>query len=164
MKTPTLGNQESRETPSLLRRDKGKKVEEAKKEPSKPLLQERHTPFDEEQVQTAWEKFKAARLEDGASDTEKLVLDRKVAKSDDTNVKIFLESQLETSILDKFEGDLVRFFKKELDNTNIKVEREVTEQESSRNLYTSREKFEYMAKLNPALREMKERLGLDFEY
>ncbi len=148
----------------MLRRDKSQKVEEAKKEPSKPLLQERHTPFDEEQVQSTWEKFKSARIEGGATDTEKLVLDRKVTKSGENNVKILLESQLETSILDKFEGDLVRFFKNELDNTNIQIEREVTEQESTRNLYTSREKYEYMAKLNPALREMKERLGLDFEY
>lgn len=161
---PTTGSSESRETPSLLRRDRDKSAGEEKKEPTKPVLEDRSTPFTPEQVSATWEAFKASRISNGATDTEKLVLDRKLEKSGDTTLKIWLESQLETSILDKFEGDLIRYFKKELDNTFIKLEREVSEQESSRNLYTSREKYEYMAKLNPALKEMKERLGLDFEY
>lgn len=158
---------ESKETPSLFRRDKGVNKadqEVEKKEPSKPLLEERYSEFDEEQVVAAWEEFRTERLSAGASDTEKLVLDRNVIKSGDRAIKIILESQLENSILDKFEVDLIRFFRKKLDNTFVQLEREVSEQVTVKNLYTSKEKFEYMANLNPALREMKDRLGLDFEY
>lgn len=115
-------------------------------------------------VVKAWKNYKQERYDNGASDTEKLVLDRRVEKSGERDVKIFLHSQLETSILDKFESDLIRFFRKALSNTHIQLEKEVNEQEKSRSLYTSREKFEYMAQKNPALRELKDRLGLDFEY
>lgn len=130
----------------------------------KPLLEERSTPFDESQVIEAWKAFRMKRLEAGASDTERLVLDRRLEKTGDTQVTLFMESQLEISILDKFEQDLIQHLRKTLDNTFVQIEKEVTEQESTRNLYTSKEKFEYMAQQNPVLRELKDRLGLDFEY
>lgn len=128
------------------------------------MLEERNSDFDNEAVEKSWMNYKRERKKAGASDTEKLVLARRVEKSGNRNIKIFLESQLETSILDKFEADLIRHMRKELDNTHILLEKTVTEQDSSRNLYTSKEKFEYMANQNPILRELKERLGLDFEY
>ncbi|MEQ8472716.1 MAG: hypothetical protein RIC35_16110 [Marinoscillum sp.] len=136
----------------------------AEKTVEQPLLEEKNNPFDEVAVEESWANFKRERKKAGASDTEKLVLGRKLEKSGEVNIKIFLESQLEMSILDKFEVDLIRHMRQELENTHIQLEREVTEQSSSRNLYTSKEKFEYMANQNPALRELKERLGLDFEY
>ena len=150
-----------KETPSLVR-PKSPVVKE--EEVKKPLLEERSTPFDESQVIDAWKAFRKMRLEAGASDTEKLVLDRRLEKSGDTQVTLFMESQLEISILDKFEQDLIQHLRKSLDNTFVQIEKEVTEQESTRNLYTSKEKFEYMAQQNPVLRELKDRLGLDFEY
>lgn len=130
----------------------------------KPLLEERSSSFDEGQVTQLWGDFKTMRLERGASDTEKLVLERRLEKSEGHNVKIFLESQLEISILEKLEQDLIKYLRHTLDNTFIQLEKEVTEQDTSKNLYTSKEKFEYMAQQNPALRELKDRLGLDFEY
>lgn len=138
--------------------------EEAKEEPAKQLLEERRSAFDKEQVLAIWKAFKEERINSGASDIEKLVLDRKVVKAGDESVRITLESQLENSILDKLEVELIRFFRKNLDNSFVQLEREVVEQVTARNLYTSKEKFEYMAKLNPVLRDMKDRLGLDFEY
>lgn len=85
-------------------------------------------------------------------------------KSGEHNIKILMESPLEASILDKFEADVIQFFRKKLSNTLIQMEREVREPEHKRQLYTSKEKYEYMSEQNPALRELKERLGLDFEY
>lgn len=111
-----------------------------------------------------WEAFKEERIKKGASDTEKLVLNRKLSKAGEHQVKIFLESQLEISILEKFEAELIRFFRKNLNNSLIQLEKEVSEQDESKQLYTSKEKFEYMARQNPALRALKDRLGLDFEY
>ncbi len=112
----------------------------------------------------AWNRFKENRLNQGASDTEKLVLNRELIKSGDHEVKILLESQLEISILEKFESLLIQHLRKELDNTKIQIEKEVSDQVVTKNLYTSREKFEYMAQQNPALVEFKERLGLDFDF
>lgn len=120
--------------------------------------------FTEEQVLDAWSAYSQKRIKEGASDTEQLLFHRKMEKSGEHNVRLILESQLEVSILEKTEGEIVRFFRSALQNSLLQLEKVVTEQETSRNLYTSKEKFEYMANQNPALRMMKERLGLDFEY
>lgn len=151
---------ENKETPSLVRKPAEKKVEEKPVE----IVKQEDQPFDNEMVIKTWEAYKEERLKKGASDTEQLVLNRRLGKSGENNVKIFLESQLEISILEKFESDLIQFFRKSLSNTLIQVEKDVSEQEDSKKLYTSKEKFEYMARQNPALRMLKDRLGLDFEY
>lgn len=104
------------------------------------------------------------RMDNGASETERLVLQRRMEKGEGYGVRIFLESPLEKTILERMEVDLLRFFRTELRNTQIQLEKVVTEQSETQQLYTSREKFEYMASQNPKLRLLKEQLGLDFEY
>ena len=54
--------------------------------------------------------LKKTRLAKGVGDTEKLVLDRKLQKNGEHDLLILLESQLEISILEKFEADLIQFF------------------------------------------------------
>lgn len=95
---------------------------------------------------------------------EQLVLNRAVRKVGENNVMISLASPLETNILERAEQDIILFLRTKLENAAILMEKEVKEQETSKKLYTSKDKFEYMAEQNPALKEMKERLGLDFEY
>lgn len=154
---------QKRETPSLFR--PRTPVEEVKEEKKSPLLEDRHTPFGEAQVQAAWTAYKEMRIANKASDTEKLVLARRLSKgAAEHSVKILLESQLEVSILEKFESDLIQFLRKTLDNTNVLIEREISEIELTKSLYTSRDKFEYMLQKNAALKDLQERLGLDFDY
>lgn len=128
------------------------------------MLEEKSNDFSEEDLQQAWEVFKQKRIADGASDTEMLVLHRNVVKSGECNAKIILESQLEISILEKFEQHLMKHFRQALENTSIQIEKEVSEQELTKSLYTSREKFDYMVQQNPALLVLKEKLGLDFDF
>lgn len=152
---------EIKETPSLIRRPVSRVSHAAVSEPTSKA---EDNAFTDEQVTEQWEQYKALRQQNGATDTEKLVLSRPLKKLEENNIQIFLESQLEISILEKFEADLIRFFRQSLGNTLIRLEKVISEQESTQNLYTSKEKFEYMAKQNPALRQLKDRLGLDFEY
>ncbi len=95
---------------------------------------------------------------------EQLVLNRPIRKMDDTKLMISLASPLEVNILEKAEQGIVLYLRTELRNSKILIENEVQEQEVSKKLYTSKDKYEYMVGINPALKEMKERLGLDFEY
>jgi hypothetical protein len=150
-----------RETPSLTRSKTPVSVE--KVEEKKPVLEEKSTPFEDEDVQAHWKSFKEERIANGTSDTEKLVLDRRLEKTGEFELTIFLESQLEISILEKCEQDLLQYLRKHLNNTMIKVLKAVTEQKSTKNLYTSREKFDYMTEQNPHLQSLKDRLGLDFD-
>ena len=51
-----------------------------------------------------------------------------------------------------------------IDNGEIKLVTKIKEQEATRMLYTNREKFEYLLELKPALKILKDRLGLDPEF
>ncbi len=95
---------------------------------------------------------------------ELLVLSREVSREGERNAKVTLASSLEINILERFEQEVVSYLRTTLKNTKLLLENEVKEQETSKKLYTSKDKFEYMASKNPALKDMKERLGLDFEY
>lgn len=123
-----------------------------------------HDSFEDEALQKSWEIFRELRKKAGAADTEMLVLNRKVEKAGEHNVKIFLSSALEVSILERIEQEMVQHFRKELNNTLIQLEKEVLEQETTKKLYTSKEKFDYMVQQNPALKDLKEKLGLDFDF
>ncbi|MFY0600046.1 MAG: hypothetical protein JXR03_10270 [Cyclobacteriaceae bacterium] len=95
---------------------------------------------------------------------EQLILNRTIRRIEDYNVMISLSSSLETNILERAEQDIVQHLRSELKNTLLLLEKEVKEIETTKKLYTSKDKFEHMAEQNPALKELKERLGLDFEY
>lgn len=151
----------SRQTPSLFRRKEstGQDAERT----AEPLTK-REEAFTEEQVAEAWKAFATERQSAGAGDAEKLVLGRKLTKGEGNAVTIQLTSELERTILEKFEQDLVQFMRKQLANDHIFLEKAITQQQETNKLYTSKDKYAYMIEQNPALKELKERLGLDFEY
>ncbi len=79
-------------------------------------------------------------------------------------IVLHLGSQLEMTILAKIEQELVQFLRQELSNDLIILKKEVAEQQATQKLYTSQDKYEHMVEQNPALKTLKEKLGLDFEY
>lgn len=150
-----------KETPSLSRK-KPEVSKENKEEGA--IVKEETEAFDEEALQKSWIEFREICQKNGVSDTEMLVLNRTVEKSGENDVLIHLASALETSILERLEQNIVQHFRKSLKNTLILLKRDVSEQEKSRKLYTSKEKYDYMVEQNPALKDLKDRLGLDFEF
>ncbi|MDH5609173.1 MAG: hypothetical protein OEY56_06810, partial [Cyclobacteriaceae bacterium] len=60
--------------------------------------------------------------------------------------------------------NLTAFLRAELKNDFIRMSHEVKEGETVKKLYTSSDKYDYMVTQNPQLKELKEQLGLDFEY
>tara|TARA_Y100001972_G_C7608883_1_gene305184 strand:- start:467 stop:814 length:348 start_codon:yes stop_codon:yes gene_type:complete len=115
-------------------------------------------------LQQVWLAYKKESEEKGVSDTEMLVLNRTVTKTGEHDVLIQLASSLEISILERQEQGIVQYFRKHLKNSLIQLQKAVSEQEKSKKLYTSKEKYDYMVEQNPALKDLKERLGLDFEF
>lgn len=152
---------EPKETPSIFKRKSA--ADKAKEEENK-VEEVMSTAFNEEDLQEAWLAYRDKRKDEGVGDMEQLVLNRPIRKEGKHNVLISLASPLETNILERAEQDIVQHLRSKLQNTLVLLEKEVKEQETSKKLYTSKDKFEYMAEQNPVLKEMKERLGLDFEY
>lgn len=149
-----------KETPSLFRKKDDVKTQSE----TEVVVEKKSEAFTEDALLTAWKSFAEHRMSLNMGDAEKLVLSRTLSKEGENDVLIGLGSQLEVSILEKFEQDLVQFLRKELANDLILLKKGVQEQKESQKLYTSKDKFEFMAAQNPALKELKDRLGLDFEY
>jgi len=120
--------------------------------------------FTEEALKAAWKKFGEER--EDAGDTDKLILNREIKKCEEHAVIIHLASQLEVSFLEKLEVDLIQFLRSALKNDHIVLRREIMKNEEGekKKLYTSKDIFEHMVKENPHLQDLKDRLGLDFDY
>ena len=141
-----------------------KKEETTIKKEAEVVVEKKSETFTDDQLLGAWKTFAEHRQSLNMGDAEKLVLSRTLSKEGESDVLIGLGSQLEVSILEKFEQDLVQFLRKELSNDFILLKKGVQEHKETQKLYTSKDKFEFMAEQNPALKELKDRLGLDFGY
>lgn len=147
-----------KETPSIF----GKKKSKEQAEDASPVADKKETEFTEEDLQKVWKAFCDTRT--GAGDTERLVLSKDVKKGDNHSVIIMLGGQLEVSFLEKFDTELVQYFRSELENDHIVIRTEIAEIKDEKKLYTSTDIFDYMVKQNPDLKDLKDRLGLDFDY
>ncbi len=151
---------ENRETPSIFKRKKEEATNEEAAQNSVSNKQDED--FDETELQAAWKQFGEQKTNSG--DTDKLILGREIKKGEGSEVLIFLSSQLEVSFLEKFETDLIQYLRTELKNDHLTVNKQVAQIEESKKLYTSKDIYDHMVKQNPKLAELKERLGLDFDY
>jgi len=157
LKEPT--SNKPKDTPSIFNRKKPKE-EQGEEKPS--VLDKKSKEFNDEDLQRVWKSFGDSRKE--AGDTDKLILNREVEKGDEHQVIIHLASQLEVSFLEKLEVDLIQHLRTELENDHITLKREIMQEEESKKLYTSKDIFDHMVKENPNLKDLKDRLGLDFDY
>ena len=156
--TLTMGSA-SAETPNIFNRVKKKAVEDR----LKTETVSRAESFTQEQLDASWQRFKELKSQEGIGDMEAIVLSRSPVKNDQ-NVSLKLSSALEVEILERFETELVGHLRKALLNDALKIEKLVEEIKEGRKLYTSKDKYDYLVEQNPSIKELKERLGLDFEY
>ena len=77
---------------------------------------------------------------------------------------VHLLSPVQETMLNNVKTELTAFLREKLKNSSILVAGELKESEDKKMMYTSRDKFEYLLEKNPALKEMKERLGLDPDF
>jgi len=96
------------------------------------------------------------------TDIEQMIFTRQLTCTGGNVITIGLNSALEINILQRFELDLIRFLKLNLKNDQIIIEKQVQKDETQVIPYSSSDKYEYMVKKNPALKMLKENLGLDY--
>ena len=83
---------------------------------------------------------------------------------DEGNVTIQLLNVVQESILNNLKSELTTYLRETLRNHSILVGGRLLETEDKKVMYTARDKFEFLLEKNPALREMRDRLGLDAEF
>ena len=94
--------------------------------------------------------------------SEEAVLKRKISLKNGS-ISLTLENELELSIFEDLKNKLHGFLKKKF-NKNIEIVTSVTIKKKEKTIYTNKDKFEYLSKQNSNLEELKNKLGLDYEY
>lgn len=121
------------------------------------------TPFGEEALLKAWDAF-FEQKKDSLAGIETMILKNKPVLRENHVLELTINNGVEINILKKMEENLLGYLRNTLNNTEISISHVIKEVEEGENLYTDQDKFNDMAKRNPVLQQLKDRLGLDTDY
>lgn len=116
--------------------------------------------FTDEALQEAWNAFAEQRKKYLA---EYQLLTQPYDRRDN-EIVVFLHNPIQETILNTIKADLIGFLRKTLRNKAITLTGETLEIESGKMLYTNREKFDFLVEKYPALKTLRDRLGLDTDF
>lgn len=97
------------------------------------------------------------------NETLKVMLKRNF-ELEGTTLKLQLDNQIQFDTLTQLKQDLAVHLRQQLRNVSIQISAEIVETTGERRPYTAQEKFEYLANKNPALLELREKLGLELVF
>jgi DNA polymerase III subunit gamma/tau len=135
--------------------------EEQVSEPSQNYTNRKFS-FDE--VKEHWHTFSSNMKKEGKK-SEYVILDREISLMDDgCTIKIQLDNIVQQDQLNTFKTSLLDFLRKKLQNNQLMLEVVIVEQEGKRRMYTSDEKYKYLAEKYPLVEELKKRFGLETDF
>jgi len=120
-------------------------------------------PFDIDQLRDTWLAFVKLRRQQNDSTTEQLVLNRTLTLNG-TIIQITLDNTLQADYLTEVKPELLGYLREQLQNSRIQLEHVVTQQEVKKMIYSSQDKYNFMADKNPALHELRKVLNLEVDY
>jgi len=120
-------------------------------------------PFSFDDLQDVWSTFARLRKQQNDITSEQVVLNRELTL-DGTTVHLTLDNTLQVDFLTELKPDLLGYLRKELQNSQIQIEHKVVIQEVKKMIYSSLDKFNYLAEKNPALHELRQVLNLEVDY
>jgi DNA polymerase III subunit gamma/tau len=119
--------------------------------------------FTPEQLALAWKSYTDMLRNEGKS-AELSVVNQPYEIKEGSLIVIKLANGLHMDILERFRSDFVRYLRQTLANQEIRLETEIVQEIVQQRLYTSQDKFNYMVKKNSKLIDLKQRLGLEYDY
>ncbi len=120
-------------------------------------------PVDEARLKTVWHAI--LRRKKAENMMEFTLLNRQYHVGQDNEIVLHLENHVMMDQFTAMRPDILRELKQQLGNRSIKLRAEVVEaQDEGRKLYTSADKFNYLAEKYPVLIDLKQRFGLDADF
>ncbi|NOT74341.1 MAG: hypothetical protein HOP08_05380 [Cyclobacteriaceae bacterium] len=83
---------------------------------------------------------------------------------DHPTIFVILTNPVEESFIENFRHECIAFLRDRLKNSELTITTRLKQAEGKRIIYTSKEKFEHLAEKNPYLNELKDKLGLDWDF
>lgn len=122
------------------------------------------TAFTEEDLRMYWEAF-AGRYREAKPSLHSTLSANQPVLGEGWKVRFRVGNKVQRLEIEDIRGDLLEFLRGKLENGHIALEiDEVKQKKGSGRPYSPKEKFNYMAKKNPAIKELKDRLNLDIDY
>lgn len=121
-------------------------------------------PVDDAVLQRVWSELKEEkRVQERMS--EYTVLNRPVAADEQHVIHLVVDNPVQEDQFNELRVELLSELRRRTGYRSLTVQVAIAQQaQNTRKLYTSSDKFEYLAEKFPVLREMKQRLGLDADF
>ncbi len=113
-----------------------------------------------EKLQEVWSEYAEQRKNQAA---EYQLLKREF-QYEHPVIFVLLTNPVEETLIENFRRDFITFLRDRLKNSELTITTKLQQATGKKVIYTSKEKFEHMAEKNPYLKELKERLGLDWDF
>ncbi len=120
--------------------------------------------FTQEELQVAWSKMQESDIH-GNHHFHKIILeDGEPEMVGNHSIKVNLHNKILREPFNQFKRKIFKFLSDELSNDRLHLELNIVPpKKGKKRIYTSHEKFEHLAELNPSLISLKQKLGLDFD-
>ncbi|UOR04111.1 DNA polymerase III subunit gamma/tau [Hymenobacter aerilatus] len=121
-------------------------------------------PVDAEVLHRVWNELKEERKAQERM-SEYMVLNRPVQANERHVIELIVDNPVQVDQFNEFRAELLTELRRRTGYPRLTVQVGVAPQaQTARKLYTSSDKFEYLAEKFPMLHEMKQRLGLDTDF
>jgi hypothetical protein len=118
--------------------------------------------YSKEDLDKHWQEFIALKKENRKD--QEIMLLKEPYTLEDNKVVVNLSNEVLNITFNHLKADLQGFLRKALKNNKLILESLVKETAREDMIYTNKEKFAYLAKKHPALKDLQEKLGLDPDY
>lgn len=147
----------------------GKPVAETPKASSAPMpvLEDKqivqNKAFTKEQLKVQWDSF-VKWLESRERFSEFVILNRDFTL-EGTTIHLAVDNEIQVELLTTaLRTEVLTHLRKAMQNSTIHIEVSILKEEEKPMIYTQAEKFKFLANKNPALNDLRNALGLDYDY
>jgi DNA polymerase-3 subunit gamma/tau len=131
---------------------------------SEPVQTYSNRKFSFDEIKEHWHTYTSNMKKEGKR-SEFVILDREISLLEDGfTIKLQLDNIVQQDQLISFKTDLLDFLRKKIQNNQVMLEVVVVERDEKRRMYTSDEKYKYLAEKYPIVEDMKKRFGLETDF
>ena len=119
------------------------------------------TPFGQDQVNKFWKLFVKNHVDKNNRSLFTTLNNRVPELKSDFKLVFPIENKVQLNQIDAIKVDLVNYLREHLINYSLTFDTPIKKLESKKHIYTDEEKYKEMAKKNPLLEKLREKLDLD---
>lgn len=119
--------------------------------------------FADTQLENFWQEYLQQIKEAGGKRVYSSLSNKKLKLKEDFVVELELDNDIQVDFFNEEKTEILLFLRNKLNNFSIKFETVKSAITKTLEPYTAQEKYEYMVKKNPLLKEFRDKLDLDLE-